>query len=211
MNIQLDYAGFPDRDDRALYIVRRFRSLLKGRVLDVGCDRARVKKLLPELDYTGIDVGGEPDLVVNLEQTDRLPFEDNRFDCVLCSDVLEHLENIHHVFGELVRVTRRHLVLSLPNNWACARRPLGRGHGRIAHYGLPPEPVPDRHKWFFNFSEAMAFVDAQAAKHGVRIDEIIVTEKPRFFATRLLRRIRYPRFWDYQNRYGNTLWWVIRK
>lgn len=211
MKVELDYVRFVDRDARAHYIVDRFGDLLGGRVLDVGCDRARVRKLLPHLDYTGIDIGGEPDLVLNLEQIDRLPFPDNYFDCVLCSDVLEHLDNIHWVFGQLARVTRAHLIVSLPNNWCCARKRLERGSGSISHYGLPAEPCPDRHKWFFNLSEAAQFVRAQAEKHQLGIQRMIVNEKPRSLITRLLRRVRHPRFWHYQNRYGHTLWWVIRK
>jgi len=30
-----------------------------------------------------------------------LPTVEKKFDCVLCSDVLEHLDNLHHIFGEL--------------------------------------------------------------------------------------------------------------
>jgi SAM-dependent methyltransferase len=208
---RLEFVQFLSRDDRARYIVSRFGPQLQGRVLDVGCDEARVKNLRPDLDYVGIDIGGKPDLVLNLDEVVRLPFDDGQFDCVLCSDVLEHLNNIHSMFGELVRLTRRHVLLSLPNCWCCARQPIERGHGAISHYGLPPEPKLDRHKWFFAATEALAFVEALAAKHSVRITETVLNEKPRFLATRWIRRLRYPRFWDYHNRYSHTLWWVLAK
>ena len=45
----------------------------------------------------------------------NLPFADNQFDLVFSADVLEHLEprEADAVVRELVRVTRRHLVLSI--------------------------------------------------------------------------------------------------
>ena len=63
--------------------------------LDVGCDEALLKTLLaPDIKYTGIDVAGKPDIVLNLEKIERLPFDDSTFDCVICSDVLEHLDKL---------------------------------------------------------------------------------------------------------------------
>ena len=79
----------------------------------------------------------DPDLVIDLEKIERLPFDDASFDAVLCSEVLEHLDNLHAMFGELTRVSRRWILISLPNCWTAARRPVQRGRGAIGHYGLP--------------------------------------------------------------------------
>ena len=127
---------------------------LRGKVLDVGCDEGHLRGLVPGLDYTGIDVGGSPDVLVDLEAAERLPFPDRAFDTVVCSDVLEHLDSLHRVFGEMVRVSRRWLVISLPNNWTNARRPIERGAGSFAFYGLPADKPVDRHKWFFSLEDA---------------------------------------------------------
>ena len=59
-----------------------------------------------------------------------------------------------------MRVSRGCIILSLPNNWANARRPIARGRGAIGHYGLPLEPPVDRHKWFFSLAEARQFQTA---------------------------------------------------
>jgi 2-polyprenyl-3-methyl-5-hydroxy-6-metoxy-1,4-benzoquinol methylase len=203
--------SFHERRLRSEYIAERFGPLLKGKVLDVGCDRALLKQIMPDLDYFGIDIGGAPDRVVDLEKEDCLPFPDNSFDCIVCSDVLEHINNIHHIFGDLIRVTRGYVVLSLPNNWTNARRPLARGGGNIGHYGLPVNPPADRHKWFFSLTEAETFIKGQQAKVPFEIVEMFAMEKPRFGPLKLLRRLLSGSQAAYLNRYAHTLWAVLKK
>jgi SAM-dependent methyltransferase len=209
MNVEI--ASFPERRLRSEYIARRFHPLLKGKVLDVGCDRALLKQLVPGLDYYGIDIGGTPDRVVDLEREDQVPFPDHSFDCVVCSDVLEHLNNLHKIFGELLRVSRGHVVLSLPNNWVNARLPVARGQGDIGHYGLPVDPQPDRHKWFFSLSEGEAFIRGQQAKFPFEIVELYAMEKPRLAPLRFFRRLVAGSQRQYLNRYAHTLWAVLKK
>jgi len=209
--LKVEYVSFNDRSARSHYIAERFEPYIAGKVLDVGCDRALLRTLRPDIDYFGVDMGGTPDLSLNLEEIAALPFEDGSFDTVVCSDVLEHLDNIHFMLSELVRVSRKHLIISLPNNWTNARRPLERGKGSFDKYGLPLEKPVDRHKWFFSLSEAIAFMDYQAQKLGVNIVEQVVTEKPRPLITRAARRIIYPQQEHYLNRYSHTYWTVLRK
>lgn len=209
--MRVEYVSFPGRPGRASYIATRFRRFLKGSVLDVGCGKATLRDLLPDVDYIGLDIDGDPDITLDLERADALPFDDGSFDCVVCADVLEHLDNLHHVLGELVRVAGGHIIISLPNNWANARRPIARGKGSIGHYGLPADPSRDRHKWFFGLSEAIAFVRAQQGRHGLAIVELHVTEKPRPWLVRGVRRLRYPSRERYLNRYARTLWAVLEK
>ena len=45
----------------------------------------------------------------------RLPFRDQAFDLVVCVEVLEHLQDPVAGLRELVRVTSRHLLLSVPH------------------------------------------------------------------------------------------------
>ena len=209
--MQVEYVHFRDRAQRSAYIARRFGALLQGEILDVGCDQACLRRLLSGVTYVGVDRDGDPDVRLNLETIDRLPFDDGVFDCVICSDVLEHLDNLHAMFGELVRVARRYVILALPNNWANARKPLGRGKGSFSKYGLPVEPPADRHKWFFSLSEAVQFITYQLEKYALTLHGWHVTEKPRRWAVRAWRRLLYPSQMRYLNRYAHTLWVVLEK
>ena len=205
------YVDFHARKDRSTFIAARFGPVLQGSVLDVGCDEAHLRDMIRATRYYGIDVSGKPDQIVNLEEVGRLPFGDGEFDTIVCSDVLEHLDNLHYIFGELVRVARRYLVISLPNNWVNARRPIERGHGSFAHYGLPPKRPQDRHKWFFSLSEALDFFDAQQTLHDIHLADKLATEKPRSALARAARRLRYPNQTHYLNRYAHTLWALFEK
>jgi 2-polyprenyl-3-methyl-5-hydroxy-6-metoxy-1,4-benzoquinol methylase len=211
MSIPVVPAWFTHRLDRSQFIASHLRKYLSGSVLDVGCDEGHLRGLVPGIEYTGIDVGGKPDLRVDLEATERLPFGDRAFDTVLCSDVLEHLDNLHRVFAELVRVTGRWLVISLPNNWTNARRPIERGAGSFAFYGLPAEKPKDRHKWFFGLTEARDFCYAQESRFPVRVVECFANEKRRPALVVGLRRLRYPDRLRYLNRYAHTLWAVFER
>ncbi|MFH1144533.1 MAG: methyltransferase domain-containing protein [Candidatus Eisenbacteria bacterium] len=63
-----------------------------------------LRDILGVASYVGVDIAGRPDIELNLEKAERLPFDDDAFDTVLCADVLEHLDNLHAIFDELVRV-----------------------------------------------------------------------------------------------------------
>lgn len=205
-----DIIKFDERAKRTQYIKRTFSQYFGKSVLDVGCDRAVLKGMLDAgCDYTGIDIGGTPDIQVNLEQIDRLPFDDGAFDCIICSDVLEHLDNLHHVFLELLRVSRGRVIIGWPNNWVVARRPIERGRGSFAHYGLPVDKPDDRHKWFFSYTQAREFVHAHASRDGLDVLEERICEKPRNKLVFALRHMRYPKADLYYNRYSHTYWSVL--
>ncbi len=208
--MKVTYARFDNRPARTQYLVDHFGHLIQGKVLDVGCDEAILKDLCPQLDYTGVDMGGKPDIELNLETCQHLPFDDGAFDCVVCCDVLEHLDNLHSMLGELIRVSRGSILLSLPNCWNSARRAVERGRGDIAHYGLPSIKPCDRHKWFFSISEAADFARAQAGMHGIQLKALQATEKKRFPLLCALRKLRW-RGNAYLNRYAHTVWIVYAK
>lgn len=209
--MNIENVTFEERAERSHYIATRFNRYLIGSVLDIGCDQAVLKGLLKDVNYIGIDIGGTPDLQINLDKIEKLPFDDNFFNTSICSDVLEHLDNLHLIFGEIVRISKKHIIISLPNNWSNARKPIERGKGSFSHYGLPALRPVDRHKWFFGLSEAINFLKEQEKLYRLSIVEIVVNIKPRPSITNLVRRVRYPAIERYLNRYAHTVWAVFEK
>lgn len=208
----VDYVNFYHTEKRAEYIYNKFQNYFGQKILDVGCNQAILKTLINFIEYVGIDISGKPDICLDLEEIDSLPFEDSTFDCVICSDVLEHVDNLHLVFSELIRVSRKYVIISWPNNWVNARVPIERGHGSFKYYGLPVEKPQDRHKWFFCYSDAKHFTQGQIGKNNsLQLVEERVTEKPKFPLFRFLRHLRYPKHENYLNRYAHTYWVVLQK
>ena len=209
---------YTDRRTKAKYVWLKYQPLLKGRILDVGADECHIKQHLPEgVEYWGIGMGGNPDQQVNLE-LEKVPFPDNSFDCVLCLDVLEHLNNIHEVFDDLCRVTQRYVIISLPIPWASLFHALLLGYYRpnrpMKQYGLPVEPVEDRHKWFFSSEEAQRFITFRAKKNGMHVIQV-----DSYGSMHMLRRMQFTLVRialpgikrNLVDLYGGQLWAVLEK
>ncbi|MCA8969606.1 MAG: class I SAM-dependent methyltransferase [Planctomycetes bacterium] len=167
---------YHDRESKPLYVVDKYMPLLRGRVLDVGADGAQMARALPsDCEYTGIGIGAPPTLPVDLE-AQGVPYSSDTFDCVLCLDVLEHVDNPHQLFDELCRVSRGFVVVSLPNCWAAFWGMLRHGPYRpgraLKFYGLPPEAPGDRHKWFFHIGEAEEFIRSRSARCNAEVVQI---------------------------------------
>lgn len=91
------------------------------RVLDVGCGNGFVSnRLKPAHDLVGVDSSREALRSFEgkgmIGSCDQLMFPDRSFDAVLCLEVLEHLDQkvFSRTIGELARVARKYLMLSVP-------------------------------------------------------------------------------------------------
>jgi len=167
---------YKDREEKAKWGVQQFKSIFEeiGSVLDIGCDERYLEKfILKKIKYVGIDKFGNPDIYFDLDKKEELPFKNNNFDLVFCADVLEHLEDIYFVFDELCRVSRKYIIVSLPNPFSGIFAVLlGK---KMKFYGLPLEKPKDRHRWFFNTEEAVDFVRYRSEKNKWEILKIIYT------------------------------------
>src|SRR3989339_1023963 len=106
---------YRDRTEKASFIVEQFGQYLLDPLIDIGCDKKRLSSYLPGgFNCLGLDISPGADIICNLDQT-SIPVRDKVFNTVLCSDVLEHLEQLHAGFAELFRIARRYVIISLPN------------------------------------------------------------------------------------------------
>jgi len=98
----------------------------------------------------------------------KLPYEDNSFENVICKDVLEHLEFPHRFIKELFRVSKKNVLISLPNNWPQYYWDIILGKEVIEKvgYGLFPKEQEQgqRHMYFFNFKHACEFLEYNCSK-----------------------------------------------
>ena len=201
---------FLTRLDRSNFVYNNYKYILElNDILDVGCYDAPLRDKNGIKSYIGVDIEGKPDKYVDLEKVGQIPFQNNSFDVVICSEVLEHLDNFHFIYSELFRIARKHVIVSIPNSWCNARQKIRRGYGDIFHYGLPLEKPKDRHKWFFNVSNAVDFFCNSKLNENFDLEEICIVEKNRFFPLRFLRKIRYSGR-KYHNRYCHTVFALFR-
>jgi len=158
---------FEDREGRAKFLSKIFGKYLKISILDVGCgDRFLKKYLSNDIKYVGVDINKNADVVINLEEDRLTKFDDRSFYNIICTDVLEHLENIHEIFDDLCRISQKYIIISLPNCWTKFSLSLITGIVDNKYYGLPVEKPLDRHKWFFNYNDALKFLKERGKING---------------------------------------------
>lgn len=146
-------------------------------LLDVGCRDGKLRSYLPSsIRYVGVDLfpGDAVTKVCNIEQ--GLPYEEASFDAVVALDVLEHTENIWFAFEEIARVSRRQIIVVLPNiyHWFLRLRfLLGL---EMDKYRLSPTLVQDRHRWLTSYDSARLFCYSMAQRHGLIVSEVLLSQ-----------------------------------
>lgn len=117
---EFDHARVPIVNARVKDIVRR----AYGKTLEVGCNEGFVAKALMEkgLDVTAVDNSdfaiisakhhfGIDAIKCNAE---KMPFKDGEFDTVVGGEILEHTENPGLALAEMFRVSKGHVIITLP-------------------------------------------------------------------------------------------------
>ncbi len=157
LNDSVDYTPYHPRPEQRYMLVGNLSKEYFGeKVLDVG---SRSNLLTRELGRECSLVDKHNDELPPFDwEKERIPYEDESYDTVVCLDTLEHIDDLHEGFYDLLRVSKKYVIISLPNNWKKEFNEMIKGHGRWASYGIPPEKPHDRHKWHFNTEDADNFI-----------------------------------------------------
>lgn len=171
MHFEKKYAYFADREGRARFIADTFKEEIakSKKILDVGSDYNTLKKIVGN-KVLGVDLYGKPDIVVDFEKEKLTRFKNNEFDLVVCTEVLEHLENLHEMNDELFRVSKKYVLISLPNCLSLfAKWNVVTGGWVSKYYGLPFEKPEDRHRWLFTYRDVDRFYRHYCEEKGYTI------------------------------------------
>lgn len=87
--------------------LREILPQMKGRVLDLGCGGQPYREWFgSETEYVGADISLGSGAEVLLVPGQPLPFPDDSFDVVLCTQVLEHVEDAGGLIVEVQRILK---------------------------------------------------------------------------------------------------------
>jgi len=110
-------------------------------ILDVGCGIKPYESLFNAASYTGIDINGgghsaKDKTVDKFYDGMNIPFSDNYFDTVVCTEVLEHVAEPKKLLDEIRRVLKigGEVYLSVPFVWNEHEIPFD--FRRFTRYGL---------------------------------------------------------------------------
>ena len=135
---------------------------------------------------TEIDKEGDNDLNLNLDTIKKLPFDNKSFDTILALDVLEHLENFHFIFEEILRVSKKYVIISLPNSlqeifhiFLNKKKNDENESGFYSKfYGLPLKTPSDRHRWFLTISDIERFFEINSKLNDYKFEILYLQVNP---------------------------------
>lgn len=122
-------------------------------ILDVGCGEGiiprQIKDLWPSATFHGLDIDHDllkvamklvPELKCVASSVYSLPFREESFDLVCCTEVLEHLEHPRPALSEISRVGKEYLIFSVPDEpfWRIANMLRG---AYLSEWGNSPGHV----------------------------------------------------------------------
>lgn len=113
--------------------VKKRSNMERINILDAGCGEGFITRIvkdrIPDSQIIGVEYATEafevaqrlnPDITFCQGNIYNLDFEDNTFDLVICTEVLEHLDRPDKAVKEIIRVASKGVIITVPNEpWFC--------------------------------------------------------------------------------------------
>lgn len=129
------------------YILKQLENLKQGsKILDIGCAEGATIKYLHSLygkkfNYVGVDLSKErisvakskniPNAQFIVSNGEDIPLNDHDYNCVLCSQLLEHVEDENQLISEIHRLLKKSGIFQIDTvfkkkwAWYFYRAPIG--------------------------------------------------------------------------------------
>lgn len=111
--------------------VKKFAPQIEGKLLDFGCGRKPYKNLFTKAtEYIGVDIeqSGHDHSLSEVDvfyDGKTIPFKNETFDAIFCTEVFEHIFNLDEILDELKRVLKKNgkLLITIPFMWGEHEKP----------------------------------------------------------------------------------------
>ena len=189
----------------------------KPRLLDVGCRDCTLGSYLNDIvSYEGVDLFQNNQNTVShvIDVSHGLPFPDGVYDFVVSLDMVEHIDDINSCLEELLRVSKRKLIIMLPNMAFISHRIsfLIRGRFNTDKYDLIYSSaynnncVVDRHRWLTTQQQSDAYMTEFSKIHDCSLTVQWITDgyKKTMFAKACRLLGISPQLWAWSSLYVLT-------
>jgi len=149
--------------NRTEYVAKKIGKLNGDKILDIGCREMILREYLQgNFNYLGLDYisskSNDPNFI-NHNLEGGLPSNLNDIDTIVALDVLEHIENIHDVYKDFFNITKKTVVVALPNMAYYKFRINFLIRGVLSgKYIFSEKKILDRHRWIPNYQSIDNFI-----------------------------------------------------
>ena len=107
-------------------ILKTLKEFNAKSILDIGCGTGYITKKIKnslDVEIVGCDINTDRLSIASktfgkelvIADITKLPFKDSGFDAVIALDLIEHLSDINTAIGEIKRVLKNYVIITVPN------------------------------------------------------------------------------------------------